>query len=76
MTEPGEEGHIVVNVADGHPIGLMEQYWKANIAEASVFRDGWYYTGDRAYKDKDAYFYFVGRGDDVFKSSGYRIGPF
>lgn len=41
-----------------------------------VFQQGWYSTGDKAYKDKDGYFYFVGRGDDIIKASGYRVGPF
>ena len=54
----------------------MLEYWKDEKANASAFRGDWYFTGDRAYRDEDGYFWFVGRDDDVIKSSGYRIGPF
>jgi acetyl-CoA synthetase len=54
----------------------MLEYWKDEKANASAFKGDWYYTGDRAYRDEDGYFWFVGRDDDVIKSSGYRIGPF
>jgi acetyl-CoA synthetase len=73
---PNEEGNIAVYVGDGYPIGLFKGYWKDEDKNKSVFRNNWYFTGDRAYKDEDGYFWFVGRADDVIKSSGYRIGPF
>jgi len=72
----GEEGHIAVRTDPERPIGLMKEYWKDEEATASVFRDGWYYTGDRGARDEDGYLWFVGRADDVIISASYRIGPF
>jgi acetyl-CoA synthetase len=72
----GEEGHIAVNISRDRPSGLMREYWKDDAENRRAFRDGWYYTGDRAYKDGDGYFWFMGRADDVINSSSYRIGPF
>jgi acyl-coenzyme A synthetase/AMP-(fatty) acid ligase len=72
----GEEGHIAVRTAPQKPPGIMTAYWKNEEGNKKAFRGGWYYTGDRAYRDEDGYFWFVGRTDDVIKSSGYRIGPF
>ncbi|MEF8848547.1 MAG: AMP-binding protein [Candidatus Thermoplasmatota archaeon] len=74
--EPNEVGSIAVNIEDGKPPGLFEEYWKDDDIMDESFRSGYYYTGDQAYRDKDGYFWFVGRDDDVIKSSGYRIGPF
>jgi acetyl-CoA synthetase len=54
----------------------MKEYWKDEPAMERAFRHGFYFTGDRAFVDEDGYFWFVGRDDDVIKSSGYRIGPF
>jgi acyl-coenzyme A synthetase/AMP-(fatty) acid ligase len=54
----------------------MQGYWRDDDANAEVFHDGWYFTGDRAYKDEDGYFWFVSRADDVIISASYRIGPF
>jgi len=71
-----EEGNIAVYVKEKYPVGLFKGYWKDEEKSANVFKNGWYFTGDRAYKDEDGYFWFVGRADDVIKSSGYRIGPF
>jgi len=71
-----EEGNIAIYLGDGRPAGLMLEYWKDEKANEGAFRGDWYFTGDRAYKDEDGYFWFVGRDDDVIKSSGYRIGPF
>ncbi len=71
---PGEEGHIAVKMKPTHPPGLFNGYWKDDL-NASFVGD-WYFTGDKAYRDEDGYFWFVGRADDVIKSSGYRIGPF
>lgn len=73
---PGREGEIAVRVEPHRPVGLFREYWDHPEATARQFRGGWYLTGDRAKRDKDGYFYFVGRKDDVIKSSGYRIGPF
>ncbi len=72
----GEEGHIALKIEPERPPGLFKEYWKDDEKTESVFHDGWYYTGDKAYKDEDGYFWFVGRDDDVIKASGYRIGPF
>ncbi|RMG92826.1 MAG: acyl-CoA synthetase [Candidatus Dadabacteria bacterium] len=72
----GEEGHIAVKVKPEHPVGLFQGYWRNEEATAEAFVGDWYYTGDKAYKDEDGYFWFVGRADDVIKASGYRIGPF
>jgi acyl-coenzyme A synthetase/AMP-(fatty) acid ligase len=72
---PGAEGHIAVRTTP-HPPGLFHGYWMDEELNELVFVGNWYLTGDKAYKDKDGYFWFVGRADDVIKSSGYRIGPF
>ena len=71
----GDEGNICV-ATEPRPIGLFEGYWQDDERTAEVFRNGWYYTGDRAYRDEDGYLWFVGRADDVILSAAYRIGPF
>ena len=71
----GVEGHIAVRT-DPWPVGLFRGYWNDPERNAVVFHNGWYYTGDRAYRDGDGYFWFVGRADDVILSAAYRIGPF
>ena len=71
-----EEGHIAVKVKPEPPVGLFREYWRNPEATAEAFVGDWYYTGDKATRDKDGYFWFVGRADDVIKASGYRIGPF
>jgi len=73
---PREEGNIALYLGAGRPPGLMLEYWKDPGANAAAFRGDFYFTGDRAWRDDDGYFWFVGRDDDVIKSSGYRIGPF
>ena len=73
---PDTEGNIAVRISPARPGGLFKEYWKEPDRTASVFLGDWYLTGDRATKDKDGYFWFVGRSDDVILSSGYRIGPF
>jgi acetyl-CoA synthetase len=73
---PDEEGHISMRLAGTYPPGLFKEYWKDPDEMAKSFHHGFYFTGDRGYKDADGYFWFVGRGDDIIKSSGYRIGPF
>ena len=72
----GQEGEIAVRVKPHRPVGLFKEYWLNPVEMAKQFRGDWYLTGDRAVRDADGYFYFVGRRDDVIKSSGYRIGPF
>ena len=70
---PGEVGDIAVH---GRPPSLFRGYWKDDEASRRCRRGDWYLTGDRAYRDEDGYFWFVGRADDVIISAGYRIGPF
>ena len=72
---PGVEGEVAIR-AEPRPLALFAGYWKDEQRTAAAFRDGWYLTGDRASVDADGDFWFVGRADDVIKSSGYRIGPF
>lgn len=71
-----KEGDIAIRVKPQRPVGLFKEYWNDPDFTAGVYRGDWYVTGDRAYKDKDDYFWFVGRADDVILSAGYRIGPF
>jgi acetyl-CoA synthetase len=71
-----EEGNIAIYLGGQRPPGLMKEYWRDPDAMQGAFRGDYYFTGDRAYKDDEGYFWFVGRKDDVIKSSGYRIGPF
>ncbi|HUU75577.1 MAG TPA: AMP-binding protein [Methanoregulaceae archaeon] len=73
--ETNEEGRIAIGL-NPRPVGLFEEYLRNPEANAESFVNGFYYTGDKAYKDEDGYYWFVGRGDDIIKSSGYRIGPF
>lgn len=72
----GEQGQIAIRVDQGKPVGLFCEYYKNEEATAKAWHDGYYFTGDLAYKDEEGYYWFVGRADDVIKSSGYRIGPF
>lgn len=72
----GETGEIVVNVKDGAPCGLFCGYYGDEEKTKEVWYDGYYHTGDTAWCDEDGYYWYVGRVDDVIKSSGYRIGPF
>ena len=71
-----ESGEIVVNVANGAPCGLFTGYYNDEEKTAEVWHDGYYHTGDVAWRDEDGFYWYVGRIDDVIKSSGYRIGPF
>ena len=73
---PGESGEICINISGGLPCGLSYGYEGNPEVTAETWRDGFYHTGDVAWKDEDGYFWYVGRADDVIKSSGYRIGPF
>ena len=72
----GQPGEIVVNVADGAPCGLFREYYRDEEKTREVWHDGYYHTGDIAWCDEDGFYWYVGRADDVIKSSGYRIGPF
>lgn len=72
----GEPGEIVIHTENGAPCGLFCQYYNAPEKTAEVLHDGIYHTGDLAWRDEDGFFWYVGRADDVIKSSGYRIGPF
>lgn len=74
--EAGEQGQIVIRIKDKMPVGLFKGYYKDEQRTADAIKNGLYYTGDIAWKDEDGYYWFVGRADDVIKSSGYRIGPF
>ncbi len=74
--EIGEEGQIVIRTNKAKPCGMFDGYYRDKALTSKVWHDGLYYTGDMAWRDEDGYFWFVGRADDVIKSSGYRIGPF
>ena len=74
--EPGETGEICIDISQGLPCGLAYAYEGNEEVTAETWRDGFYHTGDLAWKDEDGFFWYVGRADDVIKSSGYRIGPF
>ena len=71
----GESGEIVV-ACEPRPPGLLMEYYRDPEKNAKAFTNGWYHTGDVAWRDEDGYFWYVGRNDDVIKSSGYRISPF
>lgn len=73
---PGEVGEIVVHVEHGRPFGLFAGYYRDQKLTESVFSSGLYHTGDTAWRDEDGYFWFVGRTDDLIKTSGYRVSPF
>jgi len=72
----GESGEIVIRISEGFPCGLSTGYFNDEEECAEKWKDGWYHTGDAAWKDEDGYYFYIGRVDDVIKSSGYRIGPF
>ena len=72
----GEEGEICVNTKNGAPVGLFKEYYRDGERTKALWYKGYYHTGDMAWMDEDGYVYFIGRADDVIKSSGYRIGPF
>lgn len=74
--EAGEQGQIVIRIKEQKPVGLFKGYYKDEERTRDAMKNGLYYTGDIAWRDEDGYYWFVGRADDVIKSSGYRIGPF
>ena len=69
-------GSIAIELTEPLQPGMFEGYWQDDEATAMCFKNGWYYTGDNGSVDKDGYFWFVGRSDDMINSSGYRISPF
>lgn len=71
----GDEGRIAVKLGADRPVGLFQQYISSKEEMDKCFINNYYYTGDKAYQDSEGYFFFVGRSDDIIKSSGYRIGP-
>lgn len=73
--DTGETGEICIAI-DPHPAGIMLEYYRNSEKTADAMCDGWYHTGDTAWCDEEGYYWYVGRNDDVIKSSGYRIGPF
>ena len=73
---PGETGEICIDISGGLPCGLSYAYEGNEEVTAETWREGYYHTGDLAWKDEDGFYWYVGRADDVIKSSGYRIGPF
>lgn len=72
----GTEGDIAIKIKPVRPVGLFTEYLGNKTATENTVKKDWYITGDRAYKDDDGFFWFVGRTDDVILASGYRIGPF
>lgn len=74
--KPGETGSIVLRFTDGKPVGLFAGYFNDDELTQKAFENGIYHTGDTAYFDEDGYIWFVGRDDDLIKTSGYRVSPF
>lgn len=74
--EDGEEGEIVIKTHSKRPVGLFKEYYRDPELTHYQYHDDIYHTGDVAWRDEDGYYWFIGRIDDVIKSSGYRIGPF
>lgn len=72
----GTVGEICISLKNGRPVGLFQGYYKNDKKTDLACRDGYYHTGDVAYKDSDGYYWFVGRNDDLIKTSGYRVSPF
>ena len=73
---PGEVGEIVIRTDDGAPCGLFRGYYRDEEKTLEAWHDGAYHSGDTAWRDEEGYLWYVGRVDDLIKSSGYRIGPF
>ena len=72
----GDSGEICIDISKGLPPGLAYAYDGNEEITKETWRDGYYHTGDLAWRDEDGFLWYVGRADDVIKSSGYRIGPF
>ena len=73
---PGDEGEICVRISENRPCSLFVEYVDEPELTAKAMRDGWYHTGDKAWVDEEGYYWFLGRVDDLIKTSGYRVGPF
>ena len=71
-----EVGELIIKIDQGKPFGMFGGYYRDDERTEKVFEGGVYHTGDTATRDKDGYYWFVGRNDDLIKSSGYRISPF
>ena len=76
LAEDGETGEICIKTSDAVPCGLFAGYYLDEEKTREAWHDGYYHTGDLAWRDEDGFYWYVGRADDVIKSSGYRIGPF
>ena len=76
LVDDGENGEIVIRTSEKIPCGLFMEYYRDSEKTEEAWHDGWYHTGDLAWRDEDGFLWYVGRADDVIKSSGYRIGPF
>jgi acetyl-CoA synthetase len=76
ICDVGEEGEIVIKTINVKPPGLFSGYYCDKRKTDEVWYQGYFHTGDTAWMDEDGYLWFVGRNDDIIKSSGYRIGPF
>lgn len=76
ICKPSETGEVVISVKDGVPAGLFMGYYLDEKRTENVIYNGYYHTGDTAYMDEEGYLWYVGRVDDVIKSTGYRVGPF
>lgn len=74
--EVGEEGQIIIRTTNGKPTGMFSGYYRDPELTGAVWCNDIYYTGDMAWRDEDGYYWFVGRADDLIKTSGYRVGPF
>ncbi len=74
--EVGEVGEIVIRTDKRMPVGMFGGYYREPERTRRLWHNGVYHTGDMAWRDEDGYYWFVGRADDLIKSSGYRIGPF
>ncbi len=74
--ETGEEGEIVLHTGKQVPVGMYDGYYRDQEITRQTWHDGYYHTGDTAWRDEEGYYWFVGRTDDMIKSSGYRVGPF
>ncbi len=76
LCRPGVVGEICIRTDKQKPLGMFNGYYRDDELTQSVWHDGVYHTGDTAWRDEDGYYWYVGRMDDLIKSSGYRIGPF
>jgi acetyl-CoA synthetase len=72
---PCEEGYVALKVKPERPHGLMLEYWKNPQAMAKAFRGNWYFTGDKAYRDEEGYFWFIGRDKEIIKTAGQSVAP-